>query len=240
MPALFLVMLASLLAGYTLMTPAEFVALGESAFAQSLFSSNIYFLRHGGYFSGESELKPLLHTWSLSVEEQFYLLYPLLIFFLRRYQRALTAVLAIGFFASLTACVFISLYAPEETLPWTIFGNAPSINISFYMLPTRAWQLLAGGLLVLCPISYPARYAGILALAGIVFIGVSVFSFDSFIHYPGYYANLPVLGAVLVIQATENSGTRVGRVLSTDGFRWIGLISYSLYLWHWPLLSFHR
>ena len=94
--------------------------------------------------------------------------------------------------------------------------------------------------MVLCPISYPARYAGILALAGIVFIGVSVFSFDSFIHYPGYYANLPVLGAVLVIQATENSGTRVGRVLSTDGFRWIGLISYSLYLWHWPLLSFHR
>lgn len=229
LPASIFCLLGTLAFGSLLMLPHDFAKLAESALAQSLTLSNVYFWRDAGYFSGASETKPLLNTWSLSVEEQFYLLYPLFLVTLGKsrhvsVRQGIVAVIAVSFGIS-------------------IWGVAYRPSACFFLLPTRAWELLVGGLLVTLPaVSLGVRLRECAAFAGIILVVVPGFAFDSSTPFPGFAALLPCAGAALVIVANSDPlhSTFVGRFLSHRAIVFLGVISYSLYLWHWPIMAFAR
>lgn len=230
LPALFLVMTACLPFAWRWMLPAELADFGRSLVAVVLFVSNILFWRTSGYFDLAAESKPLLHTWSLGVEEQFYLVFPLVIAVAWRFGIKRLA-LGLGLAAA------ISLAASA----WLLDHDALA---SFFLLPTRAWELLAGSLLALLA---GTRYAGrmppaaanVLAALGLVAILVPVFVFDTMTRFPGFAALLPVMGTVLVL-AFASPATLAGRLLALRPMLWVGAISYSAYLWHQPLFAFAR
>jgi peptidoglycan/LPS O-acetylase OafA/YrhL len=229
LPASTALLLSVLLLGTCLLLPADLLELAASARAHLLFSANIFFWRNTGYFDGSVDLKPLLHFWSLAVEEQFYLLYPLyLIWFppTRRPGKLL-------FFGIFLLCLAIGCY-----------GHLRHPSAAFYLLPCRAWQLLLGGLLWLLP----ASTAGIAAIAsgpGAGAVGLAAIIMSSFVPAadwsrwfpPGLIASS---GAALVIRAGQFGSGPATRLLTLPLLRGIGLLSFSLYLWHWPLLSFLR
>ena len=201
----------------------------QSLIAVSTFSSNILFWRESGYFDADAELKPLLHTWSLAVEEQYYILFPLFLMITWRLgQRWILAILAAVFVLSLAAA------------EWAAY-NRPSA--AFYLLPTRGWELLIGAFAafylqkrdVTLPLS--VKQAG--SLLGLALILFAIFVYDEETPFPGFYALAPTIGTVFVI-LFATSGTWVNQLLSTKGFVGMGLISYSAYLWHQPLLAFTR
>ncbi|PRY20719.1 peptidoglycan/LPS O-acetylase OafA/YrhL [Aliiruegeria haliotis] len=225
LPALFVVLAACLLGGWFLLLPAEYTALAQSTTATLLFVSNVWFwLGTGDYFHASVAFEPLLHTWSLAVEEQFYLLYPLLLMAVARWPRrkwgATIAVLTLSSFA-------LSVWALRHE---SVAG--------FYLAPTRAWELGIGALLALYPAPERAtrssRHAA--AVLGLCLICGSVVLFSGSTPFPGVAALAPCVGAALVIWAGAVGQTVVGRLLSYRGLVFIGLISYSLYLWHWPVL----
>lgn len=228
-PAMFVVVLATLATGYWLLPPNELEDLGKSAVAQCLFLANVYFWRDTGYFAGPAELKPLLHTWSLAVEEQFYLFFPLLLVFFRKLSsKRLFWILAMISFLSLSNSVYGTLYQP---------------GAAFFLLPMRAWELLAGCMLAVFPwkCKPSLRRDGVIAVAGLLAIILPVFFYNSQTLFPGLAALPPVLGTAAVIFATANTPTTtVGRVLSLRPVVFVGLISYSLYLWHWPVIVYSR
>ncbi|MCA1338169.1 acyltransferase family protein [Pseudooceanicola marinus] len=229
LPALFTILIACLIGGYFLFTPERFDALGKSIVATLVFSSNIWFWQGAGdYFGTNVELEPLLHTWSLAVEEQFYLVFPLLLLALSRLQRSLWIVIV----------TLISLLSFGLSL-W-LTQAAPTAN--FYLVPSRAWELGAGALLGLGAFRLPRSqvFAEIAALTGVVLIAASIVLITSETPFPGLAALPPVAGASLVIYAGLNRTTVVSRGLSLRPMVWIGLISYSLYLWHWPILIVAR
>ncbi|MHC8302774.1 acyltransferase family protein [Pseudomonas sp. ZS1P83] len=222
-PALSVVMLVTLALGWLLLTARDFSELGRTVRYQALFASNILFMREDGYFQPASDLKPLLHTWSLAVEEQYYIFFPLLMALLMRHVRhwrwMLFAVLLVSFGLNVA---YID----------------PKPNVAFFSLPTRAWELLCGAMLAVLPASrYSARpwFYQSVALAGLVAVLVAVFTFNKSTAFPGWAALLPVLGATAMIWSGGQGSTWVGKVLSARALVWIGLISYSLYLWHWPV-----
>jgi peptidoglycan/LPS O-acetylase OafA/YrhL len=222
-PALSVVMLATLALGWLLLTAKDFSELGRTVRYQSLFISNILFMREDGYFAPASDLKPLLHTWSLAVEEQYYIFFPLLMVLLMRHIRhwrwVLFAVLLISFGLNV---------AYIERKP----------DVAFFSLPTRAWELLCGAMLAVLPARKhavrPWLYQAV-GVAGLVAVLVAVFTFDRETLFPGWAALLPVLGATALIWSGGQGSTWAGRLLSLPVFVWIGLLSYSLYLWHWPI-----
>jgi len=222
-PALSVVLLVTLALGWLLLTDKDFSELGRTVRYQSLFISNILFMREDGYFQPASDLKPLLHTWSLAVEEQYYIFFPLLMVVLMRHVRhwrwMLFAVLLVSFGLNI---------AYIERKP----------DVAFFSLPTRAWELLCGAMLAVLPASKNAvkpwvtQAVGLIGLAAVL---VAVFTFTKATVFPGWAAALPVLGATALIWSGAQGSTWVGRLLSARALVWIGLLSYSLYLWHWPV-----
>jgi peptidoglycan/LPS O-acetylase OafA/YrhL len=228
-PAAAVMMAAVLLAGFFVMTPSDYAELGESALAHQLMASNVYFWRNSGYFAGPSDTKPLLHTWSLAIEEQFYLGYPFLLVFLRKYpRRAAGAIL--GFLA--LASLALSQYA--------LISDRPSAT--FYLLPTRAWELLCGGLICFAPhpTRIPHAILALLSWSSVVAMLAAGLVFDSGTPFPGLNALLPCGAAAVFIFANSGRLTLPASLLAARPVVFVGLISYSLYLWHWPIVSMNR
>lgn len=225
LPALIVVILACLPFAWLWMLPQQLEGFGKSVVAVSFFVSNVLFWREENYFAPASELKPLLHTWSLAVEEQYYLLFPvfLLIAWRLRRQRVFWLVVAMA---------AVSLGLSE----WASRAK-PTAN--FYLAPTRAWELLAGSICAFLGYRRPQRSGNLLAGAGLALIVLSIVWLDSTTPFPGVYALMPVGGAALIILYAAQ-GTWVARLLSSGPFVGIGLISYSAYLWHQPLMAFAR
>ncbi|GEP45188.1 acyltransferase family protein [Brevifollis gellanilyticus] len=225
MPALVVTVMICLLAGAWLYLPTDFMALGRAALAQALLVSNIHFYREIDYFDTASEVNPLLHTWSLAVEEQFYLLFPFLLLMLRKISKQPWLVL-------ITLSALLSLAVSH-------FLGMPRPSANFYLLPTRAWELLLGALVAVAPSSLPRRAsAEIAGWLGLLAIIASGLLYTRATPFPGLAALPPCLGAAMMIWAQSNAASTPARILSSRPFVWIGLISYSLYLWHWPLLAF--
>jgi peptidoglycan/LPS O-acetylase OafA/YrhL len=215
------------IAGYMLLTPPEYRAWGKLVAANASFASNFILLREANYFAPAAETQPLLHTWSLAVEEQFYLIWPLVLMWLLRSRRLLVPAVIVGIAASFALSCYYVYRAPA---------------IAFYMLPTRAWELMVGGAAALHIIRAPRQpnvrdALGILGLA--LLLGSMAFLSQSS-PFPGWNAAWPCFGAVLVIICGADETSACRRVLSWKPLVAVGLISYSLYLWHWLLLVFAR
>ncbi len=227
-PALFVMLGLSTVAALALLLPFELEDYGRSLVASALFVSNIFFRQETGYFVAAAETKPLIHTWSLAIEEQFYIAFPICLWLLWRWARR--AVLPV---------VLVTLAA---SLALSIAMTHPQNDAAFFYTPARVWELLAGSALALAPRQRPLPrvVAEGLAALGLGLIAFAIFGFDARTPFPGVAAILPVGGAVLVLAATKQNATRAGALLSLGPVRFFGLISYSLYLWHWPLLVFWR
>jgi peptidoglycan/LPS O-acetylase OafA/YrhL len=226
-PALFVVLLTTLVLGFILLTPAELAQLGRTTAATAAFVSNFAFWQDTGYFDTAAETKPLLHTWSLAVEEQFYVLWPLALLLI--YRRPLARV---WLTVSIAASFAVSVYMTARHQP-----------TAFFLLPPRAWELLVGAVLALGMVPRPSGHSWRTpaALVGLTSIVSATLLFDSSSAFPGWSALLPVLGTALVISAGDGGGNAVARhLLARRAMVFVGLISYSLYLWHWPLLSLAR
>lgn len=225
LPALFFVMLCCIPFAWMWMLPSELKDFSESIAAVVLFASNILFWREEGYFAPAAELKPLLHTWSLAVEEQYYLLFPVFLLLAWRFGRKRV-------FWSICVIAAISLAASE----WG-WRNEPSAN--FYLAPTRAWELLIGSMCAFWLTGREQRGNNWLSLAGLALIVFAIFFYDDATPFPSGYALVPVLGTALII-LFGGTGTWTAKLLGMRGFVGIGLISYSAYLWHQPLFAFAR
>src|SRR3954468_8850530 len=218
-PALILVLAACLLLGWQVLLPDEFRALGKHVAAGAGFVSNIALWREAGYFDAAAELKPLLHLWSLGIEEQYYLLWPLaLLLFFRR--SLLWLILGV-------ACVSFALNV-------AIVGGHP--RAAFFLPVTRFWELLAGALLAYLPMAKPSHLRSFLG-AALVIAGFALLNGER--AFPGWWALLPVGGTALLISAGPSAWVNRA-ILSRRAVVYVGLISYPLYLWHWPLLSYAR
>lgn len=227
LPALFVVTFASLIAGLVLFLPNQLASLSQSALAALGFVSNIWLWGQAGYFMGDARMIPLLHTWSLSLEEQFYIFFPPLMMIIARWKLPRISIISVVFIGSLALAVVGAYVKPSA---------------SFYLLPTRAWELMLGAAIALgavkTVIDARAREAmGWLALALIL---VPVLTYNEQTPFPGLAALPPCLGTALLIVAGRDGGCRVTDALSWHPMVWCGLISYSLYLWHWPLFVFAR
>ncbi len=223
LPALFFVMLCCIPFAWTLMLPAQLADFTKSLIAVSLFGSNILFGGQDGYFGPEAQ--PLLHTWSLAVEEQYYIVFPLLLMGLWRYRRnrILTVIIALA---------ALSLLVAE--LGWRINPKA-----NFYFTPSRIWELLAGALCAFAPAPRPGLRSNLLSGLGLALIVGAILHFDESLPFPSLYTVIPVAGSALIILfAAEQTWT--ARLLSIRPLVGIGLISYSAYLWHQPLFAFAR
>ena len=231
LPVLLFVMLVSLPFAWMYLLPTSFVEFSKSILYSLGFSSNFYFHYSGQQYGAESGLlKPFLHSWSLSVEEQYYILFPIVLLITFKYFRKyLVHILILGF--------LISLVSAE----WTS-RNYPSA--SFYFLHTRMWELLAGSILAYFEITLGHRSKNkilnlILPAIGLILIGYSILFFTDGIFHPSFYTLSPIIGVCLVIWFSDKNEL-ITKILSTKLFVGFGLISYSLYLWHYPIFAFDR
>ena len=222
-PALFVVMFATAVIGWLVMLPNDFKSLGGSIFATSIFCSNILFWWRSGYFDTPAELQPLLHTWSLAVEEQFYLAFPLLMMLLNKTKKV-RVITFLGSFSFLSAAILV-FYSPIS---------------AFYLFPFRAWELLLGSILALGPV--PLRdhtnLKNYCSALGLAMIFVAIFFFSTRTLFPGVTALLPTVGTALFIWAGEDTLPITNRLTAIRPVVFVGKISYSLYLWHFVLLAF--
>ncbi|MBX3503969.1 MAG: acyltransferase [Parvibaculum sp.] len=228
LPALFTVIAASSIAAFFFLLPDEMKAFGRSVVATILFASNFLFWKEAGYFDSEAESKPLLHTWSLAVEEQFYIVFPIALLLCYRLAPRLVP-WAIGLAGLLS---FVLAVAGQTLWPE---GN-------FYLAPPRAWELMLGAILALniVPSVRHELARSALALSGIIAICLSIFLYDNQTPFPGPSALLPTVGAALIIYAGLAGQSSVGSWLAFRPLVFIGLVSYSFYLWHWPVLVYAR
>jgi peptidoglycan/LPS O-acetylase OafA/YrhL len=222
-PALIVVLAATLALGWFWMLPEAFAQLGSDSFASAAFFANIALLLQSGYFDVESARKPLLHLWSLGIEEQFYLFWPLLLMLAMRLRISIIVAAAM-------------LGIDSFLLNVVMIGSNPVAT--FYLPFTRAFELLAGAALACgwIKIDQSGGPSNRRAWIGAALIAASVALLDSHRAFPGWLAVLPVAGSALLLSAPAAWVNRV--VLASPAMVWIGLISYPLYLWHWPLLVF--
>jgi peptidoglycan/LPS O-acetylase OafA/YrhL len=231
LPAAALVSIATLVAGVIIMAPNELTLAARAARATAVYMSNMFFaLNAADYFASDVKWNPMLHTWTLAVEEQFYLFWPVLIMLglrHRRSQKLLVWLLSIGTVISLAASIRLTNTAPA---------------FAFYGLPTRAWEFGIGGLAILIPQgSLKGSSAALTALGwlGLLSMLASFHFISARQGFPGWIAVIPVLGATLtLIAGAEVPHVGVGRVLDSKPLQFLGTMSYSWYLWHWPFLVF--
>ncbi|MDW3779161.1 acyltransferase family protein [Kluyvera cryocrescens] len=222
-PSLLVVLIASYIFGWFTLLPDEYAQHGKLMAASSVFMTNIALFRGAGYFDISSTLKPLLHLWSLGIEEQFYLVFPLALALICKYS--------------------------NKIIPWVISGIAISFAMNlfihsqdeaFYLPQYRLWELLAGSLISLTStkIQFNKKLnSNLLSLLGLLFILLPALIFTPEKTFPGWLILFPIIGAMLVIIVGDTTFINA-KILSSKPFVFIGLISYPLYLWHWPLLSF--
>jgi peptidoglycan/LPS O-acetylase OafA/YrhL len=229
-PALFLVMFFCIPFAWFLLLPSDMIDFSKSLVAVSLFASNILFSYEHGYFDAAAELKPLLHTWSLAVEEQYYVLFPIfLILFWKLGQRWILFALGIVF--------FLSIAVAQQT---TYTKSAAA----FFLLTTRGWELMIGAFIAFYLLKanrkkFSKEMCELSGWLGVALIIYAVITYNKLTTLSGLYALIPILGAVLIILfATQQ--TTVGKFIGNPIFVGVGLISYSLYLWHYPLFAFAR
>lgn len=228
-PALFPVIAFTIIVGAVILDSVSYKSLSESVLGTTLFYSNFVFANELGYFDIASMQKPLLHTWSLAVEEQFYIIFPLLLLLINRGLKSRYApwllLLTIGSFVT------------------GILGIEHNEHKTFFLVHARAWELLAGSLLAInvIPVTSSAALRRLLSLTGIALIVYSIFFYSEATPFPGYNALAPVLGAAMIIYSGLGEKLlSVNRLLTAKPLVFIGLISYSLYLWHWPIVAFYK
>ena len=239
MPAGLVVVAATLLLGAIFLPPAsnEQLSLARTAIAFAYFGSNFFFFRTtGGYFDAPSFSLPLLHTWSLAVEEQYYLIWPLIMLLIFRFSGSRRTE---GLMRTRSMWVLgIMLVA---SLALSIGTTRDHQNFAFFLLPARIWEFAIGGMVGLAGTAFYTRlrpWAEGLAVAGLALIVYSVVALDHATPFPGWVAIFPVLGSALLIAGTTaDEDGFVRRILALKPMVFIGLLSYSWYLWHWPLLS---
>ena len=229
-PALFLVMFVSVFLSWFVLLPADMKAFSQSLVSISLLSPNLFFWLQTDYFSSAAEMNPLLHTWSLGVEEQFYVFWPLIILFIWKFQRKHQ-------FVFLIAACSVSFFAME-------YARTESTSFAFYQFPTRAWELILGAQAALFLNSKDGRNFGphtsnMMTLLGLGLIFISVVWLDKKSGYPGVWTLLPTAGAFLLIVFCQPHHT-VTKLLGHTWLVAIGLISYSAYLWHQPIFAFSK
>ncbi len=223
----FLVMLAVVsIACIVFFPPKELAQFGLSTAAAAAFCSNFFFAFQTDYFAGSETMIPLLHTWSLGVEEQFYIVWPLILFVCYRVGSRLAVKLLVVALA-------------VASLTYSEWGSKNAAHL-FYLPQSRAWELMAGAMLALgmVPRIESRWLRNCLALLGLGMIAFAVTRFSSSTPFPGLWATIPCLGAVLLIHTGQQRDTAVYGLLSLRPFVFFGLISYSLYLWHWPIFAF--
>ena len=220
-PALFVVSTIVLILGWFLVLPTDYKALAKHTLSSINFFSNIVYWRESGYFDTDSHNKALLHTWSLSVEWQFYLVFPIIVALLYKIKKSRNFLLTFFILGTIISLIL------------SIIITAKNPSAGFFLLPTRAWEMLAGGLIFFIP-KEKVPYKKPLEFIGFFLIAISCYIFSTDTLWPSYNAILPVLGAFLILLAhQQNSIFTKGSV-----FQWLGNNSYSIYLWHWPIVFF--
>ncbi len=232
LPALILVLVSCFIFGWNVLFADEFKQLGKHILAGASFVSNIVLWKEVGYFDNTAESKPLLHLWSLGIEEQFYIIWPLLLWFAWRRNFNL---------------LIITIFVATVSFALNVYGLKQDAVATFYSPQTRFWELLSGSLLAWVTL-YRNRKKQIvdnnmlphaLSFSGLFLLAYGLWRINKDLSFPGIWALIPVIGAVLIISAGPKAWPN-RTILSSKPFVWLGLISFPLYLWHWPLLSFAR
>lgn len=230
MPALYFVLAVATLICWVLFMHQEMKLYCKSLLSTMFFYSNFQFWNEAGYFDMDSEIKPLLHTWSLAIEEQFYVVFPTFLYLIERYLHSKKKII-------LGVILFLSLGL-------NISQTQTSLDKAFYFTPGRVWELLLGSLLALnaFPKFKTKAWNEFASLVGMLMVGIGIFVFTEETKFPGLNALIPCLGTALMIHGTgsEKFKTTMDRFLSTSPMTGAGKISYSLYLWHWPLIVFAK
>lgn len=227
LPALLVMLAAVLVAGFFLQRPADFVYLSRSGAFASVSSANLFFFLDSDRFNASVDTLPLLHTWTLGVEMQFYILLPVLIVLLRKMGQAATLAIIGGLAAA--------------SFAWSLWYLKVSQTGGFYMLPSRAWELLAGSLLAFAPRPrLNTMLASAIGLGGLALILFAVVHYNEWMFFPGKKGLVPVLGAMAVIFAANVGDRFTARLLAWKPVAYVGKVSYGWFLWHWPVISFYK